>query len=62
MEPEKISQGTVISDIKDLKKKRLEQKTKKEHSIMIKELIQEEDIMLINKCTPNTGSPQYKKK
>ena len=26
---------------------------------MIKELIQEEDIMLINKCTPNTGSPKH---
>ena len=28
--------------------------------IMIKELIQEEDIILVNICTPNPGTPKYK--
>ena len=32
---------------------------KERHYIMIKGSIQEEDIIIINKYTPNIGAPQY---
>ena len=44
-----------ISDKIDLKIKKL----RKEHYIMIKGSIQEEDIAIINICAPNIGAPQY---
>ena len=35
---------------------------KEGHYIMIKGSIQEEDIKIVNICTPNIGAPQYKDK
>ena len=35
------------------------QETRKEHYIMIKESIQEEDITITNVYAPNRGAPQY---
>ena len=46
------------SDNIDLKTKPI-LKDKEGPYIMIKGLIQEEDITLINICTPNTGTPKY---
>ena len=48
----------LISDKIDLKIKNIT-KDKKEHYIMIKGSIQEEDITTVNVYAPNIGAPQY---
>ena len=49
-----------ISDKIDLKIKKIT-RDKEGHYIMIKGSIQEEDITIVNICTPNKGAPQYLK-
>ena len=51
----KAGVAILISDKIDLKIKKL----RKEHYIMIKGSIQEEDITIVNIYAPNTGAPQY---
>ena len=53
----KAGVAILISDKIDLKIKIT--RDKEEHSIMIKESIQEEDITIINIYAPNIGAPQY---
>ena len=48
----------LISDKIDLKIKKIT-RDKEEHYIMIKGLIQEEDITIVNIYAPNIGTPQY---
>ena len=58
---EKAGVTILISDKIDLKIKKIT--TDKEgHYLMIKGSIQEEDITVVNICTPNIGAPQYKDK
>ena len=51
----KAGVAILISDKIDLKIKKL----RKEHYIMIKGSIQEEDITIVNNYAPNIGAPQY---
>ena len=53
----KAGVAILISDKMDFKTKAV--KRDKEHYIMIKGSIQEEDITIINIYAPNIGAPQY---
>ena len=57
----KAGVAILISDKIDLKIKKIT-RDKEGHYIMIKRSIQEEDITIVNICTPNIGAPQYKDK
>ena len=46
------------SDKTDLKIKKIT-RDKEGHYLMIKGLVQEEDITIVNLCAPNIGAPQY---
>ena len=48
----------LISDKIDFKIKNII-RDKEGHYIMIKGLVQEEDIIITNVCVPNIGAPQY---
>ena len=52
----KAGVAILISDKIDLKIKKIT-RDKEEHYIMIKGLIQEEDITIVNICVPNIGAP-----
>src|SRR5574337_1059246 len=54
----KAEVAILISDKIDFKTKSVK-RDKEGHYIMIKGLIQEEDITIINIYAPNTGAPQY---
>ena len=55
---QKKAQTILISDKIDFKTKAVK-RDKEGHYIMIKGLIQEEDITIINIYSPNIGAPQY---
>ena len=59
-EAKKAGVAILISDKIDLKIKNIT-RDKEGHYIMIKGSIQEEDITIVNICTPNKGAPQYLK-
>ena len=54
----KSGEAILLSDKIDLKIKTVT-RDKEGHYIMIKGLIQEEDITIVNKYAPNVGAPQY---
>ena len=54
----KAGGAILISDKIDFKTKAVE-RDKEGHYIMIERSIKEEDITIINICTPNIGAPQY---
>ena len=57
VDQKKAGVAILISDKRDFKIKAM--KRDKEHYIMIKGSIQEEDITIINIYVPNIGAPQY---
>ena len=59
--PKKAEVAILISDKIDFEIKAVK-RDKEGHYIMIKGSIQEENITIINICTPNIGAPQYVRK
>ena len=60
MEKQKIKAGVAIlvSDKADFKPTKIKRHDEG-HYIMIKGSIQQEELMILNICTPNTGAPRY---
>ena len=58
LRPKETGVAILISDKIDFKTKAVK-RDKEGHYIMIKGLIQEEDITIINIYAPNIGAPQY---
>ena len=58
MESKKAGVAVLISDKKDLKPTKIK-RDKKGHYIMVKGSMQQEELMILNIYTPNTGAPRY---